>query len=284
MYSVATRRLALAALVFVPALAALPACQEKDMTRGEAATAVSEASLESDAHSVTNVAIELSTRFTIGKALADAAAELRAFLTAEVPCAKITIVENTITTEWGVSGVCTYHGVSLTGTSKVTIARNDDGTVQVDHAWTDLSNGRVKVSGTANVTWSKVAASRHVVHDLYWTRLSDGKKGHGTGDRTQRLLDPSQGLAGGIGVDGNRSFTTDRGTWHLAITGIEARLSDPCPYAGKYTLTNPENKLMTLEFTRRDEYTIVAEVNAGKMHFTFTVHTAGASAGSVSDA
>jgi hypothetical protein len=253
---------------------ALPACKEQEMSRGEASTAVSEAALESDAHSVVSTSIEISTNFTIGKALADAAAELRAFIATEAPCAKLTLSGNTLTTEWGEKTGCNYHGMTFTGTSQITISRDEDGSVEVDHVWTDMSNGRVKVSGTANVTWSKANASRHVVHDLSWTRLSDGKTGHGKGDRTQHLLDPSKGLAGGIGIDGNRSWTNAKGTWNLAITGVELRVSDPCPEAGTYTLSTPENKLITIEFTRRDETTIVAEVSAGKMHFSFVVHTA----------
>lgn len=260
------------------------ACKEEGMSRADASTAVSEAALESEAQSVVAGSIEISTSFTIGKALADAAAELRAFVATQVPCATVTLSGTTVTTQWGTTTGCAYKGVSLTGTSQVTVSRNDDGSVEVDHAWTDLSNGRVKVTGTAHVTWSRADARRHVVHDLTWTRLSDGKKGRGTGDRTQRLLDASKGLAGGIGIDGNRTWTNERGTWNLAITGVHVRLSDPCPEAGTYTLTNPSNQMLTLEFTRRDETTIVAEVTSGKVHFSFVVRTAGATAGSVSDA
>jgi hypothetical protein len=139
-----------------------------------------------------------------------------------------------------------------------------------------MSNGRVKVTGTANVTWSRAESSRHVVHDLTWTRISDGKTGHGTGDRTQRLLDPSKGLAGGIGIDGNRAWTSNRGKWNLAITGIELKLTDPVPYDGKYTLTNPDGKMLTIEFTRRSETEIVVEVSAGAKNFTFVVKSTGA--------
>lgn len=255
-------------------LVALPACQEQELTRAEAATAVSEAALEGEAASVISSSVEISTHFTIGKALKDAATELKAFVAAQLPCAQVTVADNTVTTVWGQSAGCSYKGVTLTGTSKVTIARNDDGSVQVDHAWTDLSNGRVKVSGTANVTWSRAESSRHVVHDLTWTRLSDGKTGRGTGDRTQRLLDPAEGLSGGIGIDGNRTWTSNRGKWNLAITGIELKLTDPVPYDGKYTLTNPDGKILTIEFTRRSDTEIVVEASSGSKRFTFVVRKA----------
>ena len=127
-----------------------------------------------------------------------------------------------------------------------------------------IFHGRVKVSGTANVTWSKADASRHVKHDLHWTRLLDGRTGHGTGDRVQRLLHPEQGLEGGIGIDGNRQWTNDRGqSWNLAITGIEVRLQDPCPESGSYALTNPAGKMLSVDFTRRDETSILAFGSAG---------------------
>jgi hypothetical protein len=255
---------------------ALPACQEQGLTRAEASTAVSEAALEGEAASVVSTPIEISTNFTIGKALKDAATELKSFIAAQLPCAQVTVVDNTITTVWGTTAGCSYKGVTLTGTSQVTISRNEDGSVQVDHKWTDMSNGRVKVNGTANVTWSRAESSRHVVHDLTWTRLSDGRTGHGTGDRTQRLLDPSKGLAGGIGIDGNRAWETNKGKWNLAITGVELRLTDPVPYDGKYTLTNPAGKMLTVEFTRKSETEITVEVASGTTRFTFVVRSTGA--------
>lgn len=274
------RHLALVALAALTALA-LPACQEQELTRAEASTAISEAALEGEAASVISTPVEISTNFTIGKALKDAATELRGHIAANLPCANVSIVDNTVTTVWGTTAGCSYKGVSLTGTSKVTIEKNDDGSVQVDHEWIDMSNGRVKVSGTANVTWSKANASRHVVHDLTWTRLRDGKVGRGTGDRTQRLLNPSEGVAGGIGIDGNRTWTTTNKKWNLAITGVELRLIDPVPYDGKYTLTNPEGKILTVEFTRRSETEIVIEVGNGKRSFSFVVKTA---TGDINDA
>lgn len=270
------RHLALVAIAALTSGLALTGCQEQGITRGEASTAVAEAALEGEAASVVSTPIEISTNFTIGKALKDAATELRGFVAAQLPCAQVSIVDNTVTTVWGTTAGCSYKGVTLTGTSKVTIAKNEDGSVQVDHLWTDMSNGRVKVSGTANVTWSRADASRRVVHDLTWKRLSDGKTGRGTGERTQRLLDPSKGLAGGIGIDGNRAWEADRGKWNLAITGIELRLTDPVPYDGKYTLTNPAGKMLTIEFTRKSETEITVEVSSGTTRFTFVVKSTGA--------
>lgn len=269
------RRFALLAPIALSILVA-PACKQEELTREEAATALSEAALESEAASIVSTPIEISTSFTIGKGVSEAAAELRGFVASQLPCATVSLEGSTVTTEWGTTKGCAYKGVTLTGTSQVTVAKNDDGTVLVDHVWTDMSNGRVKVSGTANVTWSKADASRHVKHDLTWTRVADGRTGRGTGDRTQRLLDPAKGLAGGIGIDGDRQWTSSRGTWNLAITGVEVRLQDPVPQDGKYTLTNPDGKVLTLEFTRRDETSIVVEIGNGSRRFSFVVRSTGA--------
>jgi hypothetical protein len=256
----------------------LVACSQSALTREEAVDALEESSLESQASAVTSGPVEISTNFTIGSAVEKAAAELRGFLTAEIPCAKITVEGSTITTEWGTAGAtCTYKGLSYSGTSSLTIQRTDPQTLQVDHVFSNLSNGKVKVSGTANVTWSAAEHSRHVVHELTWTRLSDNRTGTGSGDRTQTLLYPSQGLAGGIHIDGNRHWSGKSGEWDLAITGVEARLQDPCPQAGNYSLTTPGDKTISLSFSRKSEDVIHVTLAGPKREFSFDVRQTGIS-------
>ena len=63
------------------------------------------------------------------------------------------------------------------GVHSVRIDKNEEGGVVVQHTWEDLSNEIVSVSGSAEVTWSLQDRSRHVVHELTWTRLSDGRQG-----------------------------------------------------------------------------------------------------------
>jgi len=250
----------------------LLACNQSALTRQEAVDALEESSIESQASAVTSGPVEISTHFTIGSAVDKAAAELRGFLAAEIPCAKITIEGSTITTEWGAAGdACTYKGLTYSGTSSITIRRTDPQTLQVDHTFSNLSNGKVKVTGTANVTWSGREHSRHVVHELTWTRLSDNRTGTGSGDRTQTLLYPSQGLAGGIRIDGNRHWSGRSGEWDLAITGVEVRLQDPCPQAGKYSLTTPSDKTVSLSFSRKSEEVIHVTIAGPKREFSFDV-------------
>jgi hypothetical protein len=254
----------------------LVACNQSALTREEAVDALEESSIESQASALTSGPVEISTHFTIGSALEKAAADLRGFLVAEIPCAKITIEGATITTEWGAAGTgCSYKGLTYSGTSKVTIQRTDAQTLQVDHVFTDLSNGKVKVSGTANVTWSGAEHSRHVVHELKWTRLSDNRAGTGSGDRTQTLLYPSQGLAGGIRIDGNRHWSGPKGQWDLAITGVEVRLQDPCPQAGSYALTTPNDKTITLSFRRKSDDLIGVTLAGPKRSYSFDVRQLG---------
>jgi hypothetical protein len=252
------------------------ACNEAALTREEAVDALEESSIESQASSLTSGPVEISTNFTIGSAVESAAADLRGFLVAEIPCAKITIEGATVTTDWGAAGgSCTYKGLTYSGTSSITVRKTDPQTLQVDHIFTNLSNGKVKVSGTANVTWSGAEHSRHVVHTLTWTRLSDNRTGTGSGDRTQALLYPSQGLAGGIRIDGNRHWSGKSGEWDLAITGVEVRLQDPCPQAGKYTLTTPSDKSISLSFTRKSEDVIHVTLAGPKREFSFDVRQTG---------
>jgi len=183
-------------------------------------------------------------------------------------------------TEWGATGgTCTYKGMTYSGTSSVTIQRTDAATLEVDHTFTDLSNGKVKVSGSAQVTWSATEHSRHVVHQLNWTRLTDNLTAQGSGDRTQTLIDPAQGLLGGVRIDGNRHWSGPSGNWDLAITGVEVRLQDPVPQAGSYSLTTPGNKNLTLSFDRQSDDVIRVTLTGPKASFSFNVRETG----SVSD-
>jgi hypothetical protein len=268
--SVRNRKLAFA----LPVL--LAACNQEAFTRDEAVDALTESSVESQASALTAAPVEVATSFTLGSAVTQAAEELRGFLAAEIPCAKVTLENGAITTEWGALGsTCTYKGLTYSGISTVTIRRTDSATVEVDHTFSDLSNGKVKVSGSAHVTWSATEHSRHIVHELTWTRLSDNRTGVGSGDRTQSLIDPDQGLQGGVHIDGNRHWSGPSGNWDLAITGVEMRLQDPVPQAGFYTLTAPHNKNLTLSFDRQSTEVIRVTLSGPKRTFSFNVRETG---------
>lgn len=247
---------------------------EQVMTRSEALEAVDESSIASQAADLTSASIEISTNFTIGSAVANAAEELRAFIATQLPCADVRLTNATLHVTYGAKpGNCIYHGNTFSGETEVTVSRNDDGGVEVDHTWTGFSNGKLKVDGTAKVTWSKAEASRRVEHSLTWTRLADGRTGTGTGDRTQKALDG--GIAVGFREDGSRAWEGPKGRWDLGIAGVEMRWADPVPQAGTYTLTTPNDKSLTLSYARVDADTIKVTVASGGRSFSFDVNALG---------
>ncbi len=247
--------------VFVLALAGCT--RQERLTRDEAGESVEESQLAVQASALTGNTIEITTNFTIGDAVAQAAEEVRDFYATNLPCAEVTLDGNTLTVEYGKkSGDCVYRGQHITGTHQVTFEKNDEGQVLVDHAWTDLSNEIVTVSGTASVTWQGgTDPSRHVEHELTWTRLSDGRVGVGSGNITQRPLDGD--ITVGFEEDGSRRWKGKSGDWDLSINGVQIRWIDPVPQAGSYEISTPFDKDLTLSFQRIDDLTIRVTAESG---------------------
>jgi hypothetical protein len=192
----------------------------------------------------------------------------------QLPCAEITLSGATLSIEYGKNaGSCSYRGHQFSGAQMLTVTRNDQGEVVVEHDWNELSNGVVKVSGDATVTWNLQDKSRHVVHNATWTNVATGRTATGEGDRLQTVLEG--GLLEGIQVDGSRSWTTSRGTWDLAIEGVQMRWIDPVPQAGSYTLGTPFDKSVSMSFARQDADTIRVTVVSGDKRFSFDVTSVG---------
>jgi hypothetical protein len=260
--------------MLAPAALLFAACHRDDLTAAEAKQAVEESTVASQAGALTGSSVEVSTNFTIGGGVEAAAEELRAYFASQLPCAKLTVERGSLAIEYGAEPgrACTYEGQTYAGRHTITVERND-GEALVHHAWEGLSNGRVSVTGTADVTWSGADRSRHSVYDVTWTRLSDGRTGRGTGDVTMRAL----GGAGreGVTIDGERRWEGERGAWALDIEGVEARWADPVPQAGSYVLTGPEGKRLTLSFERVDGDTIRVNVDGTRRDFHFDVTATG---------
>lgn len=250
-----------------------PAAAEERLTTAEAREALEESATADQAMRVTGGTIEITTSFTIGGAVEAAAQELADFYASQLACAEVTVSGATLTVEYGAHGTCTHRGQSYTGTHSVTISRNEDSEVVVEHTWDRLSNGVVEVSGEAEVTWNLADPSRHVVHELRWTSLRDGREGTGTGDRVQRPL--AGGIEEGFSVDGGRSWRGAAGTWELDIEAVEMRWVDPIPQAGRYVLETPKGRSIELSFTRIDEDTIRATLASGDRSFSYEVTSAG---------
>lgn len=247
------------------------ACEPKEdpLTREEANEAVAEARLSSEAQNLTDGMVEITTDFTIGEAVEDAAEELRATIANQVPCAEASRDRATVIVEWGVTDGCTYKGRSYTGTTAITIARTEAGSLQVTHDWMDLSNGKVTVTGTATITWSGEDRTRRVEHEATWT---DGERTvTGSGDRTQTFLETDADTGWKLQVDGSRAWKNGERSWDLDINAVTVRSVDPVPESGSYTLVNPAGKTLKLSFARVDETTIAVTVAGPRRDFTFNV-------------
>lgn len=247
---------------------------DEPMTQGEAADALDESNVESQASALTSSSVEISTNFQIGKAVQAAAEDLRTFIGSQLPCAEITLVDATLTVKYGAKpGTCVYKGHTFSGTHIVKVSKNEDNDVLVDHEWQDFSNGKVKVSGTANVTWDLTEKERRVKHKLTWTRISDGRTGVGEGDVTWSVL--PNGLQEGVAVEGTRTWTGPRGKWELGVNDVQVRWQDPVPQAGSFSLTSPKGRTLTLSFNRVDADTIKVTITNGKNTFSFDVNSIG---------
>ena len=269
------RTLLIGLLPWTLVLAGCPKDEKEDpLTWAQAKEAVEESTLSDQATSLVNGTVEISTNFTIGQAVDAAAAELREFISTQLPCAEITLQNATLAIEYGANpGNCTYNGHTYSGTHSVTVSRNDDGDVEVHHTWDALSNTKISVSGTADVTWSLQDKSRNVVHELTWTRLSDGRQGTGSGNRTQSTLEG--GILEGIRVNGSRTWEGKSGRWDTAINNVEMRWVDPVPQTGSYVLSTPFDKSLSMSFERVDEDSIKVTIASGDRSFSFNVNKAG---------
>jgi hypothetical protein len=249
-------------------------CRIDSLTGEEAQDGLEESSVDSQAAALTSASVEVSTDFTIGDAVEKAADHVRKFVNSQLPCADVSLEGSTLTIEYGaLPGNCTFRGHKFQGTQTITLERNDDKEVLVKHTWKAFTNGRISVTGHADVTWNLKDPSRHIVHELTWTRLSDGRTGKGSGDRTQRPL--SGGLEEGIEVDGTRSWEGKRGKWDLDINHIEMRWVDSAPQAGSLVLTTPKGKEITLVFEREDDDTINVTATGGQRNILLKINKLG---------
>jgi hypothetical protein len=248
----------LAALMLVIAAG----CRIDPLTGQEAQQALEESSVDAQASALTSASVEIATDFTIGQAAERAAGQVRDFVASQLPCAAITLSGHELAIEYGANaGNCTFRGHHFAGTHTISVERDDDDQVLVHHSWSDFNNGRISVSGSADVTWNLDDPSRRIQHELTWTRMSDGRTGTGSGDRTQRPL--AGGISEGFSVDGQRQWSGKRGAFHLDIDGIEMRWTDPVPQAGSWVLTTPDEKVISLDFARIDDDTIGVTASGG---------------------
>ena len=254
---------------------ALGGCRFDPLTGEEAQQALEESSVASQAAALVAASVEVSTDFTIGEAVEQAAQQIRDFVESQLPCAEVTLADATLSITYGAKpGACTFNGQRFEGTHTITVERNEERDVIVQHTWDGLSNGVLSVSGEATVTWSLENRSRNIQHELTWTRLADGRMGVGGGNRTQTPL--AGGILEGIEVDGTRSWDGDSGHWELDIDHVEMRWDDPVPSSGSWTLDTPFDKTISLSFQRIDDATIGVTVTGGQRTVELKVGKLGA--------
>lgn len=273
------RPLSLFAASSLLAATLLPAtsCENQTLTWGEANLAVNELAVTSGADGLMTVSVDLSTDFTLGQGVEAAADALADFARSQLPCSTVTVAAGVVTVDFGtLDDACVYRGETYAGQVSWGIESATPEEIKVRHTWTNFQNSRATLTGSSVVTWDLADQTRRVVHDAHWN--VDGRTFTGTGDRLQGLLDSSAGIWGGIRIDGSRTWTSDRGTWDLAIEGVEVQWEYPLPRAGRYVLTNPDNKILTLTFELLDADTIQATVTGARRTYEFTVKRFGAAA------
>jgi hypothetical protein len=243
------------------------ACFEQGLTREEANEAVTSSNLAGEAQALTYDVIDVSTHFTIGQAVDQAAQELRTFAASQIPCSTVSVAQATVTIDFGtLQDDCKYRGHSYAGVVKISV-QGASGELHVHHQWQGFTNGTVTLDGDADVTWSAAAESRHVTYSAVSTHAGRAETLHSSGEVTQKWIDAQLGWAGGVEIDGTREWYLESGrVWNLDIEGIEARAQDPVPQAGRYVLTTPSDKHLTLEFERLSDTQIRVTVKGAQGH------------------
>ncbi len=229
---------------------------------GEARTAVETVTLEAQGEGLALGTIDLGTKVTAGASGAQALEDVRAFVATQVPCASVAVGLGVVVVDFGASSSsCAYRGHTLTGQQVIKVVRTNANAMEVDHAWKDLSDGKTKVGGTAQVTWTDGSPSRKVTHDLTWTRISDGRTVHGTGDAT---FGPASS-GGDVKIVGSRAFDTAGSHWEMATTvGITLAWASPVLPSGGWTVVTPWDKNLILGFNPRDATHVRVTVGGGQ--------------------
>ncbi|MCA9659005.1 MAG: hypothetical protein KC486_11730 [Myxococcales bacterium] len=241
-------------------------------TNIEMRAAVGEIVAQGQAQAIENEITEITTSFTIGGGVQEVLQEIKAFLESQAPCSTVEIADSTLTMDFGtLDDNCTYNNHTYAGVVTIAVTVEADATV-IDHTYADFSNGTITMNGTKEVTYS--AQSRRVVTDYEFVN-KDGDAVDTTSDRTQTLLNESEGLAGGIVINGVRAWTGQSGMWNLDIDDVEVRWVDPVPQSGVYSLVTPKDKTITMSFERVDADTIAVIVDGGRNTKTYHVTSTG---------
>ncbi len=261
----------------IPLLLALAACgSAAPMTNLEALDALGQTMRSGQGDTATSGAIQVSTEFTLGDAVDQAAQDLADFWASQADCTTVDVTGATITVDYGeLSDGCVWNGRTYAGITAATITSASIGDVQVDHAWTGFTDGRVTVDGEATVLWDGSALTQDVTTTHTWSDNATGETVDVTGAHTMGTLEGGWFFDGGITLDGDRQWTVDGDAWDLVFTGVEARWIDPAPQAGTFTVTSPAGKKLDLVFSRVDDVTIRADLEGARTPLAFEITALG---------
>lgn len=265
-----------ASLVLAPALLSLPACDfigqgQDDASRTEMREAVTEVAELGDGLGAQDDVIELTTSFTLGQGVQAAAEEIRDFVRSQVPCSTVTVEPGQVSIDFGdLSDSCIYRGRTYAGVITVQVELPGEG-AQVTHTYEGFTGGRVTMDGESVVNWN--GGERHIVTDLLFT--SDERTVDVQSDRTQTFSACTDADAVCVHIEGSREWSSPRGDWLMTIDDVYARSIDPVPEAGRYTVVNPEDRMIEMEFVRQDSNTIRVEITAGRHDIIFDVTASG---------
>jgi hypothetical protein len=249
----------------VPMLMVFAGCTLSDeMGPLEALQTLSEVNRSSQGDQATQDAVEISTSFTIGGAIEEAAAEVAAFWESQIPCSTVSVDGATTTVDYGtLSDACVYQGRTYAGVNTMTVAAAAPGALEVDHTWTAFTNGEVTLDGDAVVTWDGLDASRAVVTDHAFTLATEPDVRidvHG-----EHVTRPLEGdvpwWESGFTLDGTRTWSSTGSDWFLTMIGLELRMIDPCPQAGEVEVTAPSGRSLRITYDRVDDDTLSATLS-----------------------
>lgn len=255
-----------AVLVLVPTFLATTGCEPlgEEMGVVEALQTLSEVNRSGQGDAATQDVVEISTDFTIGGALADAAATIGDFWDSQVPCSTVTIEGATTTVDYGtLQDDCVFQGRTYAGVNTITVGSTTPGALEVEHTWTGFTNGDVTVDGGALVTWDGEDASRTVETDHSFTDAQDPDVVVDVrGEHVTRPLDAdAPWWESGFTLDGTRTWSSDGSDWFLTMADLELRMIDPCPQAGTIEATAPSGRSLVITYARVDDDTISATLS-----------------------
>jgi len=234
------------------------ACVPTEMGVLEALSALGEVGRSGRGVQATEDVITVSTDFTIGQALEDAAAAVADFWESQVDCTTVTVDGAQATIDYGpLDDACVFRGRTYAGVTTITVGSTAPGQLEVVHDWDAFTNGEITLTGRATVTWDGTDATRRVQTMHSWT--DDEGTIDVVGDHVSAPLE--EGVAvrdSGFSLQGTRDWTTERGDWSLSMDGLELRLADPAPQTGTVALVAPNDKTLGIEYARVDEDTIEA--------------------------